>query len=62
MTAVAIVKTALAFVFVPNHGITAEAWLLSANFIISVGLLVIFGLVMVHRAEKQGMAQNIVTS
>lgn len=62
MTAVAIVKTALAFVFVPNHGITAEAWLLSANFIISVGLLVIFGLVMVHRAEKQDMAQNIVTS
>jgi len=56
MAAVAVVKTALAFVVVPNHGINAEAWLLSGNFIVSVGLLVVIGLVLINRTQKQDTA------
>jgi O-antigen/teichoic acid export membrane protein len=53
MAATAVAKIALAFVIVPNHGINAEAMLLSGNFIVSVGLLVLIGLTLVHRSEKQ---------
>jgi O-antigen/teichoic acid export membrane protein len=57
MAVVAVVKTGLAFVFVPNHGITAEAMLLSGNFIVSVGLLVVIGLLMIHRSESKDKLQ-----
>jgi O-antigen/teichoic acid export membrane protein len=48
----AALKISLAFVFVPQYGITAEAWLLSGNFILSVGLLVFIGIIMIHRSER----------
>jgi Membrane protein involved in the export of O-antigen and teichoic acid len=57
MAGVAIVKTALAFVFVPNHGITAEAMLLSGNFVVSVGLLVAIGLLMIRRSAEKDKLQ-----
>ncbi len=48
----AALKIALAFVFVPQYGINAEALLLSGNFILSVGLLVIIGIILIRRYEK----------
>lgn len=59
MAAVAVIKTGLAFVFVPNHGIQAEALLLSGNFAISVGLLVIIGILLINRSEKEDQAQFV---
>lgn len=53
MAAVAVVKTALAFVVVPAHGINGEAALLTGNFVLSVGLLVAIGLSMIRRGERQ---------
>ncbi|MHC1740346.1 MAG: oligosaccharide flippase family protein [Anaerolineaceae bacterium] len=52
MAAVALVKTGLAFVFVPNHGIQAEAALLSGNFAVSVGALVLIGVLLIRRSKK----------
>jgi O-antigen/teichoic acid export membrane protein len=52
MAAVAVVKTALAFIVVPAYGINGEAVLLSGNFVLSVGLLVVIGLSMIRKAEK----------
>jgi len=57
MAGVAVVKTALAFVVVPSHGITAEAWLLSGNFFVSIGLLVVIGLILIRRSEAQDKLQ-----
>lgn len=48
----AALKIALAFVFVPQYGINAEAWLLSGNFILSVGLLVVIGIILIRRSDK----------
>jgi len=48
----AALKIALGFVFVPQYGINAEAWLLSGNFILSVGLLVFIGIILIRRNEK----------
>jgi O-antigen/teichoic acid export membrane protein len=48
----AALKISLGFVFVPQYGFTAEAWLLSGNFILSVGLLVFIGIIMIHRSER----------
>lgn len=48
----AALKISLGFEFVPQYGITAEAWLLSGNFILSVGLLVFIGIIMIHRSER----------
>lgn len=48
----AALKISLAFVFVPQYGIIAEAWLLSGNFILSVGLLVLIGIILIRRSEK----------
>ena len=59
MAVVAVIKTGLAFVFVPNHGIQAEAMLLSGNFVISVGLLVIIGILLINRSEKADQAQFV---
>lgn len=53
MAAVALVKTGLAFVVVPAFGIDGEAVLLSGNFILSVGILVLIGLSMIRKAEAQ---------
>lgn len=52
LAAVAVIKTALAFVVVPTFGINGEAALLSGNFFVSVGLLVVIGLAMVRKGEK----------
>ena len=48
----AALKIALGFVFVPQYGINAEAWLLSGNFILSVGLLVFIGIILIRHNEK----------
>lgn len=61
ITGAAIAKIALAFVFVPHYGMSAEALLLSGNFVVSVGLLAWIGLAMIRRAEKQDRAENAVT-
>jgi O-antigen/teichoic acid export membrane protein len=53
LAAVAVIKTALAFVIVPVFGINGEAALLSGNFFVTVGLLVVIGLAMVRKGEKQ---------
>jgi O-antigen/teichoic acid export membrane protein len=57
MAAAAVLKTGLAFVFVPTHGMTAEAMLLSGNFVVSVGLLVIIGLALIRKNEKKDQIQ-----
>ncbi len=54
----AALKISLAFVFVPQYGINAEAWLLSGNFILSVGLLVLIGIIMIRRNEKFTMLES----
>lgn len=53
LAVVALLKTGLAFVVVPNHGINAEAWLLSGNFIFSVGAMVFIGLILIRRGMKR---------
>ena len=54
----AALKISLAFVFVPQYGINAEAWLLSGNFILSVGLLVLIGIILIRRSEKLTMMES----
>jgi O-antigen/teichoic acid export membrane protein len=56
LAAVAVVKTLLAFVVVPTFGINGEAWLLTGNFVLSVGLLVAIGLNLIRKAEKEPIA------
>jgi O-antigen/teichoic acid export membrane protein len=53
LASVAVVKCALAFIVVPVYGINGEAALLSGNFLLSVGLMVMVGLAMIRRHEKQ---------
>ena len=48
----AVIKTALAFVVVPVAGMTGEAWLLSGNFAITVGLMVAIGFAFIRKNEK----------
>ncbi len=48
----AVLKIGLAFVLLPRFGMTAEALLLSGNFVVSVGFLTIFGMKMLRQAEK----------
>jgi O-antigen/teichoic acid export membrane protein len=50
--ACAFLKIGLAFVLLPMFGMTAEALLLSGNFVISVSILTALGMKMLHRAEK----------
>ena len=47
----AIAKILLAFVFVPHYGMNAEALLLSGNFVVSVGILALVGIIFVRRAQ-----------
>lgn len=51
-------KIALAFVFVPQFGINAEGWLLSGNFVLSVGLLVVIGIILIRRNEKISIVES----
>jgi O-antigen/teichoic acid export membrane protein len=55
----AALKISLAFVFVPQFGINAEAWLLSGNFILSVGLLVLIGIILIRRSERLSMVESL---
>jgi len=48
----AVIKTALAFVVVPPFGMAAEAWLLSGNFAITVGLMVAIGYSLIRKNER----------
>ncbi len=48
----AVLKTALAFVIVPVYGMASEAWLLSGNFVVSVGLMVIIGYSLIRKNEQ----------
>lgn len=47
-----ILKMALAFVVVPAFGINGEAALLSGYFILSTGVMIIFGNVVIKKSEK----------
>jgi O-antigen/teichoic acid export membrane protein len=49
----AALKIGLSIWLVPAHGMNAEAWLLSGNFIISVGVMVFIGLKMIRNGMKQ---------
>ncbi len=49
---VAVIKTALGFLVVPRFGIEGEAVLLSGNFILSVGFLVLLGLWLVRKRQR----------
>jgi len=51
----AVLKIGLSFWLVPAFGINAEAWLLSGNFILSVGVMVVIGLRMVRIGIKQSV-------
>jgi len=51
-------KVALAFLLVPRFGLNSEAFLLSAFFVISVGLIVWRGLQEVNRREKIDLEAN----
>jgi O-antigen/teichoic acid export membrane protein len=53
LTAAMLLKVALAFVIVPAWGIVGEAVLLAGNQILSVGLLVWIGLLMISRAKAR---------
>lgn len=48
----AVIKTALAFIVVPTYGMTAEAWLLSGNFAVTVGLMVAVGYSLIRKNER----------
>jgi O-antigen/teichoic acid export membrane protein len=48
----AVIKTALAFVVVPATGMAGEAWLLSGNFAITVGLMVAIGYSLIRKNER----------
>lgn len=49
----AVLKIGFSFWLVPAYGINAEAWLLSGNFILSVGVMVFIGLRMVTNGMMQ---------
>jgi len=53
LLAAAILKVGLSFVIVPRFGIAGEAWLLSGNFILSVGVLVLLGLGLIRKHERE---------
>jgi len=55
---VGVAKVALAFVLVPRFGYVAEAALLSAYFIVSVGLILRRGAVELRRAERMLAAEG----
>lgn len=49
----AVLKIGLSFSVVPAFGIAGEAALLSGNFILSVGVMVVIGLILLKRSEKE---------
>jgi O-antigen/teichoic acid export membrane protein len=51
-------KVALAFLVVPRFGLNSEAFLLSAFFVISVGLIVWRGLREVNQREQSDLEAN----
>lgn len=53
----AILKIGLSFWIVPGFGILGAAWLLSGNFILSVGILVIIGLKLIYWHERHDMQE-----
>ncbi len=57
LAAAAALKVGLSFWLVPAYGINAEAWLLSGNFILSVGLMVLIGLGMVRKGMQEVPAE-----
>ncbi len=57
LAAAAALKVGLSFWLVPAYGINAEAWLLSGNFILSVGLMVFIGLGMVRKGMQEVPAE-----
>ncbi len=57
LTAAAALKIALSFWLVPAYGINAEAWLLSGNFILSVGLMVLIGVGMIRKGMREVPAE-----
>jgi len=59
LAAAAAVKIALSFWLVPAYGINAEAWLLSGNFILSVGLMATIGLMMIKNNAKHQAAEDV---
>ena len=58
LAAAAALKIGLSFWLVPAYGINAEAWLLSGNFILSVGLMVLIGLLMIRNHAKHSEAEE----
>ena len=52
LSATALLKIGLSFWIVPMFGIIGQASLLSGNFVISVGILVIAGLVLIRKWER----------
>jgi O-antigen/teichoic acid export membrane protein len=57
MALAAALKVGLSFWLVPEYGINAEAWLLTANFILSVGAMVWIGLNMVRKGMRETTAE-----
>jgi len=47
-----LLKIGLSFVVVPVFGINGEAALLAGNQVLSVGALVVIGLLMIRKAER----------
>jgi O-antigen/teichoic acid export membrane protein len=58
LAAAATLKIGLSFWLVPAYGINAEAWLLSGNFILSVGIMVFIGLMMIKNGMKVTPAES----
>lgn len=54
----AVIKIGLSFWLVPSYGINAEAWLLSGNFILSVGLMALVGLGMIRKGMREVAAEE----
>lgn len=54
----AVLKVGLSFAVVPVFGINGEAVLLSGNFILSVGIMVALGLILLKRYEKAEPERN----
>lgn len=50
--AAAVLKVGLSFWIVPAYGINGAAWLLTGNFILTVSIMVIIGLILIHRNER----------
>lgn len=55
----AVLKIGLSFILVPKFGITAQAWLLTANLLLTVGVLTVIGLMLIRKMENVSREEEL---